>query len=164
MNDLEEKKELTLSSSTEELEQRIMETDDPEELQKIINLFNINIKKKDIIRAGKLNKLQDKTLAQITERIEKNPDLFSNRDLLDYYKVIQDTLTRADISTDNMPKIQFNQQIINVNQEDSLSRESKEKVMDLIKAIMQQPLIQEAEVVDADVKGDNNENGDEERS
>lgn len=162
MNELEKKKEFDLSSTPAELEKGIMETNDPEELQKIIDLFNINIKKKDIIRTAKLNELQDQTLSQIRERIMKNPDLFSNRDLLDYFKVMQETINKADISTNNLPKIQYNQQIINLGQpDDSLSRESKEKVMDLVRAIIQQspqePL-KEVEVVDTNEEGDNNEN------
>lgn len=138
-----EEKKLSLTTPINELEDRIIKEDNPEELKNIINLFNINIKKKDILRASKLNDLQDKTLEQIAERIEKTPDLFSNKDLLDYYKVMQDTLNKADTSTDNLPNIQINQNIVNMTP--TIDRESKERVIQAVKEI----LAKENNVIDA---------------
>lgn len=140
---VKEEKKLSLTTPINELEDRIIKEDNPEELKNIINLFNINIKKKDILRASKLNDLQDKTLEQIAERIEKTPDLFSNKDLLDYYKVMQDTLNKADTSTDNLPNIQINQNIVNMTP--TIDRESKERVIQAVKEI----LAKENNVIDA---------------
>lgn len=133
-NCLVKEKKLSLTTPINELENRILKEDNPEELKNIINLFNLNIKKKDILRASKLNDLQDKTLDQISERIEKTPDLFSNKDLLDYYKVIQETLNKSDTNVDNLPNIQINQNIVNMTP--TIDRESKERVIQAVKEIL----------------------------
>lgn len=133
-NCLAKEKKLSLTTPINELENRILKEDNPEELKNIINLFNLNIKKKDILRASKLNDLQDKTLDQISERIEKTPDLFSNKDLLDYYKVIQETLNKSDTNVDNLPNIQINQNIVNMTP--TIDRESKERVIQAVKEIL----------------------------
>lgn len=44
-------------------------------------------------------------------RVEEHADEFSNKDLLDYFKTIQDTLSKSDtlITPENMPAIQITQ-------------------------------------------------------
>ena len=61
----EEKKLPTLKSDLKELEVQLLEEDNIDNIKAIIDLFNINIKKKNIIRTSKLNELQDKVYRQI---------------------------------------------------------------------------------------------------
>lgn len=67
------------------------------------------------------------------ERLDKRADQFSNKDLLDYAKVITDSMDKAQkqIQTvDSSPMIQINQQNNTVVVEDSeLDRESRRKIM-----------------------------------
>ena len=127
---------LSLVTPIDELESKILEETDLDRLDDLVDLFNINLKKKDIIRAGKLNDLQDKITRQIENRIDKNSDQFSNKDLLDYFKTIQDTISKSnvDISELNMPTIQINQ--VNIENETKLSSESRRKVLDAVNAIL----------------------------
>ena len=119
-----------------DLEQELLEENDPNKLKDIISLFNVNIQKKQLIRSNKLNDLQDLVYNQMSERIEKKPGEFSNKDLLDYFKVIQDTIskTSSEVDVENIP-IQINQNQLNINMQDTLSKESKEKVVDALKSI-----------------------------
>lgn len=139
MNDLEVKEKASLDMPIEELEQKLLTENNIDELNNIINIFNLHIKRKDIARTSKLNDLQDKITAQIATRLEKNAGEFSNKDLLDYFKVMQDTINKADNSLDTVdtPAIQINQQQINVGTEGpELNRESREKVKDLVAKIL----------------------------
>ena len=134
MNEIKTKPKLSLVSSKEELEERLLTEEDPDNLQNIVDLFNLNIRKKDIIRASKLNELQDKTVEQMANRLENKADEFSNKDLLDYFKIIQDTITKSGTSPE-VPQIQINQQQIKI-EDNTLSRESRARVADAIQAIL----------------------------
>lgn len=137
---MEDKKdELSLTTSLSDLEQKLIAEQDTQELQQIVDLFNLNIRKKDILRARKLSNLQDKISDQMQARVEEHADEFSNKDLLDYFKTIQDTLSKSDtlITPENMPAIQINQQNLNITVgETSLNKESKDKVMDKVKELL----------------------------
>lgn len=149
----------TLKSGSEELEIRLLEEDNVDNIKAIIDLFNINIKKKNIIRTSKLNELQDKVYNQIDERITNNANTFSNEDLLEYFKVMQDTINKSDIDSDNVitPNIQINQNNLNIGVGTELTRESRQKITDAIKNILSKNTIDveareigEGEVTDND--------------
>lgn len=133
---MEEERTLSLTTPISELESRILTETDPDALDDLVDLFNINLKKKDLLRIGKLNDLQDKITEQIGARIEKNSDQFSNKDLLDYFKTIQDTVskTSVDLSDINVPAIQINQ--VNIDNDEKLSAESRKKVLDAVNSIL----------------------------
>ena len=130
---------LPINLSNEELEQRLIDETDIDNMKNIINLFNLNIKKKDIVRTAKLNDLQDKVYDQMDKRLTHKADEFSNADLLSYYKTIQESINKSDTTLDKVdtPAIQIVQNQLNINQEnDELSRESKKKVIDLVQKFM----------------------------
>ena len=148
---------VTLNSSPEELEQKLIQETDIDELKNVINLFNLNIKKKDILRTNKLSNLQDLVTEQMGERLEKNAGAFSNKDLIDYFKIIQESINKADNSLNGVdtPAIQLNQQFnLNVdNKKDELDKDSRDRVADAVNAIlakMKQP--QQGEVVEVEYK------------
>lgn len=120
------------------IEQKILQTDDVDELQSLINVFNLNLKKKDIIRSAKLNEVQDKIVEQMSDRISSRADEFSNADLLNYHKVIQDTISKTDNNLDdvNVPNIQINQQLNINNTGDSFDRESRKKILSAVDEIL----------------------------
>lgn len=148
---------VTLNSSPEELEQKLIQETDIDELKNVINLFNLNIKKKDILRTNKLSNLQDLVTDQMGERLEKNAGAFSNKDLIDYFKIIQESINKADNSLNGVdtPAIQLNQQFnLNVdNKKDELDKDSRDRVADAVNAIlakMKQP--QQEEIVEVEYK------------
>ena len=127
---------VSLTTSPEEMVDSILEETSIEDLNDIIKLFNINLKKRNLIRSSKLSEVQDKVVEQIATRVEERPDNFSNEDLLKYYKTIQDTLNRADASLDmnEVPTIQVNQQI-NVGT-DEFDRDSRKRILDTVNQIL----------------------------
>lgn len=122
-----------------DLEHRLLTSENSSEIQSIIDIFNTNIKKKDVLRAAKISDLQDKITDEIDERISRKGGEFSNRDLLDYYKALQTSLDNTvyggkDLS---IPSIQINSNTINVDSSlKVLNRESRQRIFDTIHSLL----------------------------
>lgn len=129
---------LSLTTSTQDIEKQLLEEEDLDTLNDVISLFNISLKKKNLVRSSKLSEVQDKIVNQIAARVDDRPDNFSNEDLLKYYKTIQDTLSKTDTSLDDMkvPTIQLNQQI-NIDNGNEFNRESRKKIIDTVNQILE---------------------------
>lgn len=138
--DSNENNKLSLSSTQEELEERLLSENDADELKNIINLFNLNIKKKDILRAEKLSNLQDNVVNEMILRVEENPSLIANDVLLKYFQAIQGTIDKSDRSLNDIDvaAIQVNQNQINLNVGgvECLDTGSKLKISDAVKSIL----------------------------
>ena len=150
---MEDNFEITLDTPVEELQERLLSESNADEVNNIIDIFNLNIKKKNVIRTEKLSQLQDLISEQMKERVEKNANAFSNKDLLDYFKTIQDTISKSDMSSDVKVPVQINQQQINVNVDQELDRASKNRVLAAIESILTkqeeiEETIEEVEVID----------------
>ena len=125
-----------LKDNTDDVISKLIESQDAEEIKRLTQLFNVNQMKKDAIRIVKLN--------QVSERVEKYPDLFSNADLLNYVNTIQQTITKSNQTISNInqiPLIQLNQQnnIVQVS-DDILTRESREKILNVVKQFLDNPV------------------------
>ena len=118
------------------LEKQLIKEENLDEINEIVDLFNINLQKKNIIRSAKLSDVQDNVVNQIAERFDKKADEFSNEDLIKYYKVIQDTLTKTDTTMENVkaPSIQINQQINVDNMQ--FDAESRKRILDAVNDIL----------------------------
>lgn len=127
---------IKLNSNPKDIEKSILEEENLDDLNDIVKLFNISLKKKDLIRNSKLSEAQDKIVDQIIARVSERPDNFSNEDLLKYYKTIQDSLTKMDGSLDDIkvPTIQLNQQI-NIGQEE-FDRDSRKKIIETVNRVL----------------------------
>lgn len=147
---------LSLTTATQDIEKQLLEEEDLDTLNDVISLFNISLKKKNLVRSSKLSEVQDKIVNQIAARVDDRPDNFSNEDLLKYYKTIQDTLSKTDISLDDMkvPTIQLNQQI-NIDNGNEFNRESRKKIIDTVNQILELAKNNSQEINDViDVNGD----------
>ena len=124
---------------------QIVEQQDLDKLKDLTVLFNATQMKKNALRVQKLNDLFDKVTDGMMERFEKRSDEFSNRDLLDYMAVTQAAIEKAQkgfkFVEDTVPinLTQQNNQQVNITvPEETLSRESKNRVLEIITTIMQQ--------------------------
>lgn len=129
-----------LKADTDEVVAKLVETQDVDELKRLTQLFNVNQMKKDAIRVVKLNDILDKLDNQVSERVEKHPDQFSNNDLLNYVNTIQQTINKSNQAITNInqtPLIQLNQQnnIVQVS-DDTLTRESREKIINMVRQFL----------------------------
>lgn len=133
---MSEDKELSLLTPMTTLEEEIMSADSIENLNDVIDIFNVNLKKKDILRSKKLNDVQDRIVDQMLERVDKKADEFSNSDLIQFHKVVQDSINKMDNSLEGMkvPSIQINQQV-NVGTQE-FTRESRARILDVVDKIL----------------------------
>ena len=128
-------KDLKLTTPVEELEENILSSEDPEELTDIIELFNLNLQKRNIIRNKKLNDIQDEVVDKMLQKIQEEPWDFSNDDLIKYHKVIQDSLAKANtLDETKIPSIQLNQQI-NISSPE-FNRDSRSRILSAVQQVL----------------------------
>lgn len=130
-----------LDNKNIELAQSIIDEEDVSKVKDMINLFNLTQTKKNVIRAMKLSGLYDSVSDKLIERLQKRPDEISYKELVDIFNATQKAIDSANKSLgliEEMPTIQLNQQNINisVDNDDELSRDSKIKVMEAVKAFL----------------------------
>lgn len=124
---------------SETAEQQLIQSDNLDELQEIINLFNQNLKKKELLRIIKLSELQDQIVDQASKRLDKYSDEFSNKDLIEYFKTFQTTLQNTDRSIDNIPQIQITQNQLNVNIEPpEFDQDSRQRILNAVRLLLNQ--------------------------
>ena len=125
----------------QELSDRFLTETDPKELQTIVDMFNLDMKKKNMLRTTRISEIQDNIVSQIFERVSSRPDEFSNSDLINYFKVMQETLLKNPTETE-LPQIHINQNNqVNINMESNgpvLNRMSRERVANAIRNILNQ--------------------------
>jgi len=159
----EDLNELILSPKDVILVEKIIAADSKDELQAQFDLFNMNQAKKNALRILKLRSLLDKVEDQAIERFEKRPDQVSNRELLDYMQIVSSQIEKSQNVVDSLqdkPMISAvqNNTEVNINVSPTLNRESKEKVIDVIQALLKQTssnssnpeLVEEVEIVEAE--------------
>lgn len=126
----------------DDLSEQLINESNPTQLENIIDLFNVSFQKKNILRIQKLNELQDKIQTQIETRLDNKIDEFSNKDLIDYFKVMQDSIIKnsdnAEIQNAKVIQIIQNQTNVqnNLQESEPLSRESKEKISEAVQLML----------------------------
>lgn len=148
-----------------EIASKILNEDNLDEVKNLTRLFNLIQAKKNMLRVMNLNGLLDKVSDQMIERFDKRPGEFSNSDLLSYLQVTQAAIDKATKSlnlVEETPLIQVNQNNLNVKvdpQGPQLDRDSKNRITDAIKAILNRVSdIQEIDVTPQLSTGENTNN------
>ena len=151
---------LPLETETKEVLNDIVKAQSNEELKNYLAKFNLNMAKKNAVRIAKMQNLLDAVEDQAIERMEKHPSEFSNKEIQEYMKTVQDQINSCQRAIDGLeekPMIQINQQKneVNINVENPAlkTRESKERVMNAVEALLQQMTLKQPEtkiVEDAD--------------
>lgn len=129
-----------LDSRTQKIAQEILDTEDIDKVKDLTNLFNLNTKKRNVMRILKMTQLLDNVTDKVIERFEKTPDNFSNEDLLKYMQVTENAIDKANKNLDMVeetPAIQFQQNNqVNINIDRGLNRDSRAKVTEAVEAIL----------------------------
>ena len=129
-----------LDSRTQKIAQEILDTEDIDKIKDLTNLFNLNTKKRNVMRVLKMTQLLDSVTDKVIERFEKTPDNFSNEDLLKYMQVTENAIDKANKNLDMVeetPAIQFQQNNqVNINIDRGLDRDSRAKVTEAVEAIL----------------------------
>lgn len=124
----------------EQLIEEILQETDAEKLKDLTNLFNIFQTKREVLRVSKLNDVQDALVQQMLDRLEQQPHNFDNKDIALWVKTVQlakESSRQSLEKVETIPTIvhQNNTQV-NINVEESLSRESRERVLSVLNTIL----------------------------
>lgn len=122
------------------LVQKILQEDDVDNLKDLTRQFNVFQAKRQVLRVNTLNDVQDALVQQMLDRLEQQPHNFDNKDIALWVKTVQSAMESSKKGieeVDTIPTIvhQNNTQI-NVNVEDTLSRESREKILSVLDKIL----------------------------
>ncbi len=134
---------------------KVLSEDSPENIRDLTELFNNNMRKKDMVRSFKLSGFLEEIEDTLITRVRENPDDIKTYELLNAIKVVQESL---DKTTENVagikstPTIQINQQIIN-NGEEPLSKDSINKVLNLVNKILKESTKEET-IIEAEIVED----------
>ena len=126
-----------LSNTGNDLIENIVNETDPDKIEDLTNLFKINQKKRSLLRINKLSNLLDNIDEEVINRFNNFPETFRNETLLDYMESTQKSITNIEQNLEQAPLIQINNQKNEINISDSgLNRESRQKVLDAVMAIL----------------------------
>lgn len=154
----------TLLDEERELLNKISKVDTQQEFQEVFQLFDLNQKKKNLVRINKLNNLLDKVSDRAIERVESHPDEITNKELLDFMNVTSSTIEKTTNSLfkeseATAASIQINQNNIHVgeNENNKLTRESRERIFSVVNQILNKSMDKDIIEIDATSKEGNND-------
>ena len=124
-----------LASEGNDLINKIVDSDDPEEVKDLSQLFSLNQRKKSLARSNRLSNLLELIDDEVISRFTENPEMIDDKYLINYMNSTQQAMSNIENSINQAPQIQINNQT-NVNIDSSgLSRESRAKVLEVVSAI-----------------------------
>ena len=140
----------TLEDLEQDLEKFLPTIGDPEEEKHREDIFNISMRKKDMLRALASDRIQSIAMNQVEKRLTERPDEMTTMELLKTVEVAQAVRAKSQQNLEQTPGVQqitINQQNnISVNKTE-LSRESKERVQAAIQQILENVTKQQSEPV-----------------
>jgi len=148
-NSLVPKNNLYLESS--ELVDQIISENNPDKLEELTQLFQLNQKKKNIARINKLSQLLDIVDSEVENRLVDTPESFRNDELIKYMSTTQQAIDSLENNISNKPLIQINNQKNEININNDLNRESRQKVLEAVMSILNN----ENNIIDIDGGEDN---------
>lgn len=141
-NDLVTTEELDnmIDEKSLELVVKSINQDNNDEVKDLTHLFNQNILKKNMLRVLKYNGLLDMLGDEALERIKNNPESISDKELAGYMRTIQGIIDSASKNISTIPETLPIQPVTNnitINTgESGLNRDSREKVLNVVEAIL----------------------------
>ena len=125
---------------------QINEAQDLDKIKDLTKLFNVAMLKKEINRAERQSDILDYALEEVWSRIANGE--MKDQDLAKYISIFQTSIsnTRKATTEESLPIINIEKIDINNNSEETLSRESREKIMKVIEMILTQS--DESDIID----------------
>lgn len=140
----------TLEDLEQDLEKFLPTIGDPEEEKHREDIFNISMRKKDMLRALASDRIQSIAMNQVEKRLTERPDEMTTMELLKTVEVAQAVRAKSQQNLEQTPGVQqitiHQQNNISVNKTE-LSRESKERVQAAIQQILENVTKQQSEPV-----------------
>lgn len=111
---------------------------DPNKLDDLTQLFNMNRKKREMVRVNRLSNLLELVDDEIMNRFTAYPDSFDHDQLLNYMRATTNAINNTTQSINQAPTIQINNTSteVNFNSGMNLDRSSRERVMAAVSEIL----------------------------
>lgn len=123
-----------------DLTKQIIEEDDPQKIEDLSQLFALVSKKKNIARTNRLSNLLELIDDEVIHRFTTTPESIDNDQLEKYMRTTQQSIYNIDTAMQNAPQIQINNQTnVNINSS-GLNRESRAKVLEAVREILNSSL------------------------
>ena len=140
-----------------EIADAIAKESNPGKIKDLTDLFNANAKKRNIVRASKVNELLDLVSAEMAIRLETMPSTFNNDVLLSYWKALEDSSSKLisdepEVNDGKMISLTQNNQV-NILTDSELNTRSRKNVTEAVRKILQN--ISDESVVE--IEGEENE-------
>ena len=139
---MDENTSIEITDDSQELVEKILLEQNPDELKKLTALFNAAQSKKNIVRSLRFNELLDTICDEMQSRFSTNPYGIDNDQIIKWLKSVQGIVDKNNAyveSINDTPLIQKNIQVNNtINLIDSMSKESKDRVAEVVKNILLQ--------------------------
>lgn len=139
MNIEEKDFSVKLEDSSRNIISKIVDENNSDSFKDLVNLFNMNQQKKNILRSNAYSNLLDIIVDELNDRISNNTFLFSNKELLDSINTINNAINKSSVDVENISiqPIQTNTQInVNVDNKIQLDRDSKERITNVVNTIL----------------------------
>lgn len=126
-----------LAKEGNDLTDQIIAATDTNALNDLTKLFELNRRKKDIVRANKLSNLLTMIDDEIVNRMATTPDLIKDQDLVKYMQSAQEAISVGEQAGTQITQININQgPNISLDTSNSLNRDSRKKVLDAVNEIL----------------------------
>ena len=140
-----------------EIADAIAKESNPGKIKDLTDLFNANAKKRNIVRASKVNELLDLVSAEMAIRLETMPSTFNNDVLLSYWKALEDSSSKLisdepEVNDGKMISLTQNNQV-NILTDSELNTRSRKNITEAVRKILQN--ISDESVVE--IEGEENE-------
>ncbi len=127
----------TLAKEGNDLTSQIVATNDTNKLNDLTKQFELNRRKKDIVRANKLSNLLTMIDDEIVDRMATTPELIKDQDLVKYMQSAQEAISVGEQAGTQITQININQGTnISLDAGTTLNRDSRKKVLDTVNEIL----------------------------
>ena len=132
---------LAKSGDLSRIADAIAKESSPDKIKDLTELFNANAKKRNIVRASKVNELLDLVSAEMAMRLETMPSTFNNEVLLSYWKALEDSSSKLiseepEVKDGKMISLTQNNQV-NILTDSDLNTRSRKNVTEAVRKILQ---------------------------
>lgn len=143
-----------LTQDSNQIIENTIKSNNIDEIKNLTQLFNINSIKKNMLRVNELNELMDLANREALDRFKKYAPFMEDRDIANYMKIFQQSLINSQNiinSVDEKPIAQINIQnnVITHENDTTLSKESRDKILNVVQALMKTESSTEESVVDS---------------
>mgnify|MGYP006886749825 CR=1 FL=1 len=143
-----------LTQDSNQIVESTIKSNNIEEIKNLTQLFNINSIKKNMLRVNELNELMDLANREALDRFKKYAPFMEDKDIANYMKIFQQSLINSQNiinSVDEKPIAQINIQnnVITHENDITLSKESRDKILNVVQALMKTESNTEESVVDS---------------